>query len=580
MNSEYFYGDFIKQERIKLGLSQKDLASSLSVSFQAVSKYEKGEIHIDISLISKLCNIFHIDVDSFINKKEGWDNDYSLTHNFDTKRFAYSLIYLREKNMISQKSLAKELNISPSRLNKIENVTSFVKIDEFVKIAKYFNLSYAELYFGFLLDENRNQSNKNKKIETSLLSLIKKHPKISISVTSFLIIFILLGTILPISLNISSNKVVLNYTYFNINENDVYIDGIDLKSSKNLNLIEDLTIPSKIDNKNVKGIKGNSLIELKNLKNIKIEEGIEFLEDYSLSNFSKLESIDLPSSLINIQNLALYQNPSLKEIKLDENNLSYSVLNNDLYSKDFKTLYKVTSKSDTSLYSYNILENVEIVASGAFSFLPFLKKVNFSSSIKEVNSNAFTNLYSLTNVKLNEGLTSLDFASFLSCNNKLFDEICLPSTLKIMSGNPFLHMPNLKNIILSKNNNYFTFEDNLLTSKDKKELYYFVEDVSKNNKKEILPSYINEIYSGAINTFLNIEELIIPSSISYCGSFAIQNMDNLHSIYIEKGASNFLKEAISNSSLINVYLEEESLPISFDKDFYKGNIYYGVDIPY
>ena len=122
-NNDYFYGDFIKKERLRLGLSQKDLALSLSVSFQAISKYEKGEIHLDISLISKLCNIFHIDLDSFINKKEEWNNDFSISHNFDSKKFAYTLIYLREKNMISQKSLANELNISPSRLNKIENVT-------------------------------------------------------------------------------------------------------------------------------------------------------------------------------------------------------------------------------------------------------------------------------------------------------------------------------------------------------------------------------------------------------------------------------------------------------------------------
>lgn len=577
-NNDYFYGDFIKKERLKHGLSQKALASSLSVSFQAISKYEKGEIHLDISLISKLCNIFHIDIDSFINKKEEWNNDYSLTHNFDSKKFAYSLIYLREKNMISQKSLAEELNISPSRLNKIENISSLVKIDEFIKIAEYFNISYTELYFGFLL-ENKNENN-NKKNSFYLLNLIRKHPKISIGVSSFLIFAILLGTILPISLNLSSEKVVLNFTYYNVNENDVYINGIDLKTSSNLNLVENLTIPSKIDDKNVKGITGNSLNELNNLKNIKIEEGVEFLYDYSISDFDKLESIDLPASLVNIQNLAFCNNPSLKSIKIDENNLNYSVLNNDLYSKDYKILYKVTNKSDSSLYSYDILEGVEVISSSAFSSLTLLKEVNFPLSLKEVYSNAFMSLPSLVSVNFNEGLKSLDFASFLACDNEDFNKIYIPSSLSIMTGNPFLHMSNLKNIIFNQNNQNFTFEDNLLTSKDKKELYYFVEDLSKNSKKEILPSYINEIYSGAINTFKNIKELIIPSSITFCDSFAIQNMTNLHSVYIEKGASNFLKDAITNSSLLDVYLEEENLPLTFDKEFYSGDIHYGVDIPY
>lgn len=172
--------------------------------------------------------------------------------------------------MISQKSLAEELNISPSRLNKIENISSLVKIDEFIKIAEYFNISYTELYFGFLL-ENKNKNN-NKKNSFYLLNLIRKHPKISIGVSSFLIFAILLGTILPISLNLSSEKVVLNFTYYNVNENDVYINGIDLKTSSNLNLVENLTIPSKIDDKNVKGITGNSLNELNNLKILKLKK--------------------------------------------------------------------------------------------------------------------------------------------------------------------------------------------------------------------------------------------------------------------------------------------------------------------
>lgn len=40
-NNDYFYGDFIKKERLKHGLSQKDLASSLSVSFKRFLNMKK-----------------------------------------------------------------------------------------------------------------------------------------------------------------------------------------------------------------------------------------------------------------------------------------------------------------------------------------------------------------------------------------------------------------------------------------------------------------------------------------------------------------------------------------------------------
>ena len=54
------FGDFLKQNRLKKKLTQKDLASLLFVSTSAVSKWEKNIAHPDITLLPKLSEILSV----------------------------------------------------------------------------------------------------------------------------------------------------------------------------------------------------------------------------------------------------------------------------------------------------------------------------------------------------------------------------------------------------------------------------------------------------------------------------------------------------------------------------------------
>ena len=54
------FGDFLKGKRLEKGLTQKQLATELFVSESAVSKWEKGVAHPDITLLPKLSQILGI----------------------------------------------------------------------------------------------------------------------------------------------------------------------------------------------------------------------------------------------------------------------------------------------------------------------------------------------------------------------------------------------------------------------------------------------------------------------------------------------------------------------------------------
>ncbi|MBR3990850.1 MAG: helix-turn-helix transcriptional regulator [Clostridia bacterium] len=60
-------GNYIKTLRKTKGLTQKDLAEKLSVSFQAVSKWENGETLPDTGLLTDLCDILDTTADKLLN---------------------------------------------------------------------------------------------------------------------------------------------------------------------------------------------------------------------------------------------------------------------------------------------------------------------------------------------------------------------------------------------------------------------------------------------------------------------------------------------------------------------------------
>lgn len=60
-------GNYIRQLRKKAGLSQKELAEKLNISFQAISKWENGDSLPDTGILLDLCDILNTTADQLLN---------------------------------------------------------------------------------------------------------------------------------------------------------------------------------------------------------------------------------------------------------------------------------------------------------------------------------------------------------------------------------------------------------------------------------------------------------------------------------------------------------------------------------
>ena len=60
-------GQYIQQLRKAAGMTQKDLAEKLNISFQAVSKWENGDALPDTGILLDLCDLLNTTVDKLLN---------------------------------------------------------------------------------------------------------------------------------------------------------------------------------------------------------------------------------------------------------------------------------------------------------------------------------------------------------------------------------------------------------------------------------------------------------------------------------------------------------------------------------
>lgn len=69
-------GRMITEKRKELGLTQQALADKLSISFQAVSKWENSTSYPDVALLPKLAAALHISIDSLLGYPSQSITDY------------------------------------------------------------------------------------------------------------------------------------------------------------------------------------------------------------------------------------------------------------------------------------------------------------------------------------------------------------------------------------------------------------------------------------------------------------------------------------------------------------------------
>lgn len=213
------FSNLLIKLRKERDLTQQDFAKIFDVSFQAVSKWEKGETTPDISILKNISEFYNISINSLINgdyefiedhtndsltkqnSSSSINNDNKSLKKIDRKKFSDLLVTLRKEKSLTQHEFAKIFNVSFQAVSKWENGESFPDISILEQISEYYNISINKLLNG----NSETEEDIKKEIFTELSSSdasntpIKKN-KFKIIWCSISIILAFLFTFLPLAL--------------------------------------------------------------------------------------------------------------------------------------------------------------------------------------------------------------------------------------------------------------------------------------------------------------------------------------------------------------------------------------------
>ncbi len=247
--------------------------------------------------------------------------------------------------------------------------------------------------------------------------------------------------------------------------------------------------------------------------------------DNFMRNCPGLTSVTIPSSVYSVGSW-LSGCPSLRYIHVAEGNetyysvdgvlfqnsdkwgkilLSYPEAHGDVYAipEDTDAIWAGVFQNNTSLRSVTIPESLTFISSWTFSGCTSLTEVKLPSALKVLGSNAFCGV-PLQSIELPEGLETLGYCALADTPIR---KLHIPASLIDLGAgandnnfryNPLYAMPALATVTADSGNPVVKVEDNILYSKDGKEVLGFpTGSVKSEGESLVLPEGVQVICDDA-----------------------------------------------------------------------------------
>lgn len=241
-----------------------------------------------------------------------------------------------------------------------------------------------------------------------------------------------------------------------------------------------------------------------------------------------------------------------------------------------------------SLQNFVIPKHVKVIKEEAFKFCTSLHTVIIPNEVKEIKSDAFNSCKSLKFVNLPSNCITLGVRAFAYSN---LETIILPDSIKHIGYGIFKECEHLKKIYLSNQNANYLIENDVLFSKNKKELLYY--PIWKTNKIFDIPYGVEKIGNGAFSGSKFLEEINIPDTLRDIDDFAFSNCMNLKKagipfgvvkigdcafcecvslteVYLPRSLKYLGEDVFFESDFIEtIYCEVKEQPVDWIDDFHK-----------
>ena len=178
------------------------------------------------------------------------------------------------------------------------------------------------------------------------------------------------------------------------------------------------------------------------------------------------------------------------------------------------------------------VQGYEVVEIGEYAFRGTnVQEITISEGIKTIKEGAFYVCEELTTIHLPSTLETVETMAFANCF--LLNHVNLPKSLIKIDVTAFANCIGLKDLNVSEDNPIFSTENNVLFSKDMKELVLCPNTAGRISY--IVPSSVIKIRERAFYGCSYLEEVTIPDSVMTIEDEAFDGCDRLHSVIIGDG---------------------------------------------
>ena len=276
-----------------------------------------------------------------------------------------------------------------------------------------------------------------------------------------------------------------------------------------------------------------------------VYDGAKGIADGGLADHTTLTTVNIPKSVIYINQDAFDNTPALASINVDEQNTAYSSSDGVLYNKDKTSLVKYgEGRTETA---FSIPDGVQSIEVKAISNVFALESVTLPQSLRDIKDKAFSTNVKLTSVNFSEGLETIDFSAFRNCT--ALASFSLPDTLTNIDSWVFENTAyyndesNWENNVL-KNNGWLLAVGDISGSSYKIDddvkgiaSLAFYDCSAQDLKSLTLPAGLRYISSEGLGGIYNVTDIYFPDSKEVWDSQVKVGEDNY---ILEKATMHFI----------------------------------------
>ena len=338
-----------------------------------------------------------------------------------------------------------------------------------------------------------------------------------------------------------------------------------------------VTIPSKIDNKNVTAIGVKAFMGANKLKSVKIPSTVTLIDRSAFDSCVNLKSVTIPNNVKKLGNAVFFNCTRLESVTISNGvqSIGRGAFYNCASLKSVTIPSSVTSIGDyvfgdcKNLKTVTFADGCKTVASRMFLKCKKLTTVNLSDTIKSIGFKAFSNCEELRNITVPAGVTNIDKYAFENCtissitvnfpeikstalskvslttltlgdNVTKIDRDALSSSnmetlyigknVKTIYGDSFDGVYAGK-VVVDENNPYYVMKDNILYTKDMTTVVKSFDTDIKENTTLDIPETVTRIEPQAFKE-KGYAGYNLPSNLQYIGESAFKGSDTFKELTI------------------------------------------------